>query len=77
MSQVTQLLTTAAVAVILTVVAMRFTPSVRAQGGRTAVCTAATSLASSPNWQNPEWMNAQLKAGKTEFVHVGALFCAW
>jgi hypothetical protein len=34
-------------------------------------------LGGSPKWEDAEWMNAQLKAGKTQFIQIGAMFCAW
>jgi hypothetical protein len=79
MSQVTRLFTTAAVAVVLTVAAMLFVSRpASAQVGRTAVCTGSTQLASPPsNWESPAWMNAQLKAGRTQFTQIGAMICAW
>ena len=77
MSHVTRLFTTAVVAVLITVVAMLIvTRPASAQVGRTAVCTGTAQLGSS-NWESAEWMNAQLKAGKTQFIHIGAMFCAW
>lgn len=79
MSQVTRLLTTAAIAVILAVfVTLFITRPAHAQVGRTAVCTGTAQLiGGADNWQSPAWMNAQLKAGKTQFIQVGAIFCAW
>jgi hypothetical protein len=78
MSQVTRLFTTAVVAVALTIVAMLFVARpASAQVGRTVVCTGTAQLAGSSDWERPVWMNAQLKAGKTQFIQIGAMFCAW
>ena len=78
MSQVTRLFAATAVAVVFTVAVMLFvTRPVDAQVGRTAICTSSQTLASSPKWENAEWMNTQLKAGRTQFIQVGALLCAW
>ena len=77
MSQITRLFTTATVAVAITVVVMLFvTRPASAQVGRTAVCTGTAQLGT-PTWEKAEWMNAQLKSGKTQFVQINAMFCAW
>ena len=78
MSQVTRLFATATVAVVLTVVAMLFiTRPASAQVGRTVVCTGSAQVLGNTGWESPAWMNAQLKAGKTQFIQIGAAFCAW
>jgi hypothetical protein len=78
MSQVTRLVTTAVVAVVITVVAMLFvTRPASAQVGRTAVCAGSAQVASPSDWESAPWMNAQLKAGRTQFIQIGAMFCAW
>jgi hypothetical protein len=79
MSQVTRLVAAAALSAIVTVSAMLFlTRPASAQVGRTAVCTGTSTLTYSPKWEDAEWMNAQLKAGKTQFIQVGsAVICAW
>ena len=80
MSQVSRLIATAVVTSVVTVAAMLFvTRPANAQVGRTVVCTGTAQLGGNTDkgWESPAWMNAQLKAGKTQFIHIGSSFCAW
>ena len=74
MSKVTRSITTAAVAVVITVVAMLVvTRPASAQVGRTAVCAVTAQLTNTS-----EWMNTQLKTGRTQFVEINRVqLCAW
>ena len=74
MSQVTRLLTTAAVAVVLTVAAIAFvTRPASAQVGRTAECIGIRQLTNTVGW-----MNSQLKVGRTQFIEINRVqLCAW
>ena len=74
MSQVTRVLTTAAVAVVLSVAVMLFvTRPASAQVGRTAECIGIGQLTNTVGW-----MNSQLKVGRTEFIEVNRVqLCAW
>jgi hypothetical protein len=74
MSKATRFFTTVAVAAVVAVIAILFvTRTASAQVGRTAVCIGTSQLENTS-----EWMNAQLKAGKTQFVEISRVqFCAW
>ena len=77
MSQITRLLTIAALAVALTVVAMLFVTSpANAQETRIAVCRQFSDSTTQTS-DVAGWMNSQLSGGKTAIVSHGSFLCAW